>query len=183
MALITCPTGCEAALPPTNFSDCNPVIVLSEIETIYLAKPTAAAFLDIEDPTEWAERLSQTAVDADAIRALTVIADKAAGAPIVKEISNGRKQTIRLDQTLNVEIDDASDENYNFVRTLQECGGMAKMWYKTKGKKMYGGNEGIVNASVVLSLVQGRGADEIEKYTGTITWGAPSDPERNLSAV
>jgi hypothetical protein len=183
MALITCPTGCETALPITKFDDCNPVILLSEIETVYLGKPTTTAFTDVEDPTEWATRLSQTAVDADAIRPLTVIADKAAGAPVVKDLSNGRKKQIRLDQTLNVEIDDASDENYNFVRTLQACGGMAKMWYKTKGGKMYGGNNGIENASVVLSLVQARGADEIEKFTGTVTWSAVSDPERNVSAV
>lgn len=183
MPLITCPAGCAAALPPTKFDECNPVILLSEIEKIYLSRPTAAAFEDVSDPTEWATRLSETAVDADAIRPLTVIADKAAGSPIVKEISNGRKQTIRLDQTLNVEIDDASDENYNFVRTLQECGGMAKMWYRTKGGKLYGGNEGIENVSVVLSLVQARGADEIEKFTGTVTWGASSDPERTVSPV
>ena len=162
MPVITCPNGCESALPVVKFDDCSPTIVLSEIQTIFLAKNSATAFTDVESPTEWATRLSMTATDEDAIRPLTVIADKPAGAPVVKELSNGRKKVIRLDQTLNVEIDDVTDENYNFMRVSQ-CGGQYKMWYKTAGGKIYGGNEGISNTFLQLNEVLGRGKDEIEK--------------------
>lgn len=182
MAVLTCPSGCESALPVVKFDKCNPIVLLSEIQTIYVAKNTASAFLDVEDPTEWAERLSMTAVDADAIRPLTVIADKPAGTPVIKELSNGRKKTVGIDQTLNVEIDDVSDENYEFMRVSQ-CGGDYKMWYKTKGGKMYGGNEGIEEAFLQLQEVLGRGKDEIEKFIGTITWSAPFSPERSQSPV
>lgn len=183
MPVLTCPTGCGSALPPVKFDDCNPVVLLSEIITIYIAKPAAIAFTDVESPTEWATRLSMTSSTGDdAIRPLTVIADKPAGSPIVKELSNGRKKTIRFDNTLNVEIDDVSDENYEFMRVSQ-CGGQYKMWYKTKGGRIYGGNEGIEDVFLNLDIVQGRGADEIEKISGTITWGAPSAPERGISPV
>ena len=181
MPVITCPNGCESALPVVKFDDCSPTIVLSEIQTIFLGKNTASAFADVESPTEWATRLSMTATDEDAIRPLTVIADKPAGAPVVKELSNGRKKVIRLDQTLNVEIDDVTDENYNFMRVSQ-CGGQYKMWYKTAGGKIYGGNEGI-DASVVLDNVLGRGKDEIEKITGTLSWSDKFSAERVISPI
>ena len=182
MPVITCPNGCESALPVVKFDDCNPTIVLSEIQTIFLAKNSATAFTDVESPTEWATRLSMTATNEDAIRPLTVIADKPAGAPVVKELSNGRKKVIRLDQTLNVEIDDVTDENYNFMRVSQ-CGGQYKMWYKTAGGKIYGGNEGISDTFLQLNEVLGRGKDEIEKIQGTVTWSGSHSPERGVSPI
>lgn len=182
MPVLTCPNNCAAALPVVKFDACNPVILLSEIQTIFIAKNTAAAFADVEDPVEWAERLSMTAVDEDAIRPLTVIADKAAGAPVIKELSNGRKKIIRQDQTVNITIDDVSDENYDFMRVTQ-CGGEYKAWFKTAAGKIYGGNEGIENAFLQLDNVLGRGKDEIEQITGTMTWSAQFSPERGTSPV
>lgn len=182
MPVITCPNGCESALPVVKFDDCSPTIVLSEIQTIFLAKNSATAFTDVESPTEWATRLSMTATDEDAIRPLTVIADKPACTPVVKELSNGRKKVIRLDQTLNVEIDDVTDENYNFMRVSQ-CGGQYKMWHKTAGGKIYGGNEGISDAFLQLNEVLGRGKDEIEKIQGTVTWSDSNSPERGVSPI
>lgn len=182
MPVITCPNGCESALPVVKFDDCSPTIVLSEIQTIFLAKNNASAFADVESPTEWATRLSMTTTDEDAIRPLTVIADKPAGAPVLKELSNGRKKVIRLDQTLNVEIDDVTNENYNFMRVSQ-CGGKYKMWYKTAGGKIYGGNEGISDVFLQLNEVLGRGKDEIEKIQGTVTWSDAHSPERGVSPI
>ena len=182
MALITNPNGCESDLPVVNFNECNPTIVLSEIQTIFLAKNHASEFDDIESPMEWAKRLSMTTTDKDAIRPITVIADKPAGSPVVKELSNGRKKTVRLDQTLNVEIDDITNENYNFMRVLQR-GGQYKMWYKTAGGKIYGGNEGISDVFLQLNEVLGRGKDEIEKIQGTVTWSDERSPERDYSPI
>ena len=183
MATITCPTGCSNKLPKVKFDKCKPVLNLSEIQTIYVASVLASAFADVKDPVEWAERLSEDSIlDDDIIRPLTVIADKALGAPIIKELSNDRKATIRLDQTVNVEIDDVSDENYDFARTMQ-CGGLVKMWYKTKAGKMYGGNEGIQDVFLQLDIINARGKDEIEKIQGTATWGAPTSPERTVSPI
>jgi hypothetical protein len=110
-----------------------------------------------------------------------VIADKPVGSPVVKEISNGRKFNLRKDNTLNVEIDDVSDENYNFMRVTQ-CGGEYKAWFETAGGRLYGGNEGI-DVSVVLDNVLGRGKDEIEKITGTLTWSDKFSPERIVSPI
>lgn len=181
MPVVVCPNGCETALPVVKFSKCAPVILLSEVVRIFLATPDSAPFTSVADASEWATRLSETTTDVDSIRPLTVIADKPVGSPVVKEISNGRKFNLRKDNTLNVEIDDVSDENYNFMRVTQ-CGGEYKAWFETAGGRLYGGNEGI-DVSVVLDNVLGRGKDEIEKITGTLTWSDKFSPERIISPI
>lgn len=178
----TCPTNCAPALPIVNFDICAPKINLSEIEKIYFAKPSATPFTDWKTATEWATRISQTdVVSDDTIRPMTVIADKPAPANKIKEVSNGRKIVTGKDHTLNVTIDDVSDENYEFARTT-ECGGQVKIWYEIQGGYLYGGNEGI-NATLVLDDVLNRGRDEIETLTGSISWSAKFSPERTLSPI
>ena len=181
MPTVSCPNSCETALPEVKFSKCSPNIVLSEIVRIFVGKQTTQPFNNWKDASEWTQRLSETANTANAIRPLTVIADKPAGSPVVKEISNGRKYNLRKDFTVNIEIDDVSPENYEFMRVTQ-CGGEYKLWFETAGGRIYGGNEGI-DASLVLDDVLGRGKDEIEKITGTASWSDKFSPEMALSPI
>lgn len=178
----TCTTNCQADVKPVKFSGCNPIILYSEIRRVFVAKSLAAPFANWGSREEWDTRLSETSiVGNDYIRALTVIADKPAAAGVSKDISNGRKITIGKDHTINVTIDDVSDENYEFMRSL-ECGGQFRFWYETSGGKMYGGNEGF-KASIVLDIIQNRGVDEIETLGGAITWRAKFSPERTNSPI
>ena len=181
MPTVSCPNSCETALPEVKFSKCSPNIVLSEIVRIFVGKQTTQPFNNCKDASEWTQRLSETANTANAIRPLTVIADKPAGSPVVKEISNGRKYNLRKDFTVNIEIDDVSPENYEFMRVTQ-CGGEYKLWFETAGGRIYGGNEGI-DASLVLDNVLGRGKDEIEKITGTASWDDKFSPEMCVSPI
>lgn len=181
MPTVSCPNSCETALPEVKFSKCSPNIVLSEIVRIFVGKQTTQPFNNWKDASEWTQRLSETANTANAIRPLTVIADKPAGSPVVKEISNGRKYNLRKDFTVNIEIDDVSPENYEFMRVTQ-CGGEYKLWFETAGGRIYGGNEGI-DASLVLDNVLGRGKDEIEKITGTASWSDKFSPKMALSPI
>jgi hypothetical protein len=89
-------------------------------------------------------------------------------------------QYLRKDFTINIEIDDVSKENYEFMRVTQ-CGGEYKLWFETAGGRLYGGNEGI-DASLVLDNVLGRGKDEIEKITGTASWDALRDLSNKLGS-
>ena len=181
MPTVTCPNNCESELPVVKFSECSPKIILSEIRRIFLGKKGTQPFTDWKNASEWTERLDETAVTANTIRPLTVIADKPAGSPVVKEISNGRKYNLRKDFTINIEIDDVSPENYEFMRVTQ-CGGEYKLWFETAGGRLYGGNEGI-DASLVLDNVLGRGKDEIEKITGTASWDDKFSPEMCISPI
>lgn len=178
----TCATDCGTALPPVNFSNCSPQVSYSEIERAFFAKPIAAAFADWTSPTEWTARINpSTTVGDDYIRELHVIGDKPAATPVTIQISRGRNITIGKDHTVNLTIDDISDETYEFFRAL-ECGSQVKFWYETAGAKAYGGNEGII-ADVVANSVLNRGRDQIENINLTLTWRAKFSPERTDSPI
>lgn len=182
MATPTCAANCDVNLPVVSFDDCNPEILFSEIRRVFIAKKNADPFTDWTDATEWETRLSQDSITGDDyIRPLTVIADKPAAAAVSKDISNGRKKIIGKDHTINVTIDDVTDENYEFMRAL-ECGGKFRFWYETSGGKMYGGNEGFT-AEFNLDDILNRGVDEIETLAGAITWRSKFSPERIDSPI
>lgn len=182
MANVTCPTDCTSALPVVNFNDCAPEVNLSEIEKIFIGKSNATAFDDWTSPTEWATRLSQDdEISDDSIRELVVVGDKPAASTNEITISNGRRISTSKTHTVNFDIDETNDENYEFMR-LVECSGQYKIWYKTKGGKLYGGNDGI-QANVILNDVLTRGENEIELFQGTITWNDKHHPERVVSPI
>lgn len=196
MADPICPEDCDVSLPELNFSDCAPEINLSQIKRIYLAKVTAASFVDWTLPDEWAERITNTDPEpitdeedpdypggptGDEIRQLVVIGDKPAPSSNVIDISGGRKYTTNKTHTLPFDIDETNDVNYEAMRMMQ-CGGTFKMWYETAGGKLYGGNSGIT-VTVDISDILARGINEIERLTGTFTWERRFDPERTTSPI
>ena len=179
----TCASGCApAGLPTVSFDDCQPEINHSEVEELFIAKTSAIDFTDWTSPSEWATRLSQSATSTgNEIRRLTVIGDKPAAQPEKKVIS--KKRTIKLDatHTLNCEIDDTNNTNYTAMRSWQCSGNKAKIWYKTRGGKLFGGNSGIT-ADTEFWDILARG-DEHEKITAVFNWFSKFDPERCTSPI
>lgn len=177
MANPVCPTDCSTNLPVVNFDRCNPNVIASEITKIYLAKPSAIDFVDVEDPVEWADRISETNVApvgslvavGDLIKPLTVIGDRPAPASVIKEISNQRRKITRKDFTINFTIDEITAENLEFQRA-SECGSTVKFWYAIQGGKLFGGTTGIIDAYLTMDLVLARGTDEVVAINGTLTW-------------
>lgn len=169
-------------LPAVSFSDeCAPDTLASEIEEIFVANADADDLTDVEDPVEWATLLSQTVVTTgNEIRRLTVIGDKPAATPITVALSKRRNKVIDASHVLNFEIDDVSTQNYAAVLAWQ-TGVRLKVWYKTRGGMLYGGNTGVI-ADVVVNPVLGRG-EEIEKIIGTFSWKNISDPSRVVSPI
>jgi hypothetical protein len=178
-----CGTDCNSLLPPVNFDKCNPTVLLSEIRRIFIASVGAAVFTDWTNATEWIARLSESTNSIDAIRPLTVIADKPAAAAVTAAISNGRTIVIRKDHTVNYTIDDVTEENYEFLRTVIECGGQVKFWYETEGGYLYGGPNGISPANITGDDILNRGTDQFETIGGTLTWKNKFSPERVLSPI
>lgn len=181
MAEIVCATDCSTDLPVVAFDNCNPVINESEIIKIFLALTVALPFTAVTSATEWANRLSQTAVVPasgasatpaitadDLIRELTVIADKPAPTSNIREISNGRKKVTSKSHVINATIDETNADNHEFMRKL-ECGGRFKMWYQTKGGKLFGGVNGI-EVDIDANMILNRGEGEIETQALSITW-------------
>lgn len=177
-----CPENCEEMnMPSVSFDDCNPELNESEIEWIAVAKTSATDFADVEDAEEWTTRITQTAagtapVPDNTIRMLRVIGDKPAPEVQNRLISGGRSVQTGKTHTLNIEIDDTNEVNYEFARSTA-CNASYKLWYITRGGLVYGGICG-QNAQMILNLIQNRGDGEIEKYIGTVTWKDKIDPPR-----
>lgn len=172
----TCPTGCSSILPIVNFDLCDPKVSFGEIEMVMMAAGDADSFTDWTDLSEWTARIDGTDIsDPNKIRQMYVIADLPAAAADEIVISKGRKVYSPATHTINVDIDDLSDENYEFARTTS-CNVQFKVWFFTKSHQ-YGGNDGIL-ANVNLRTVIERGQKSINKLMGTITWEDQFSPER-----
>jgi hypothetical protein len=175
-----CPDTCDDFIVPSvSFDDCAPEINESEIEWIAVANKDASDFEDVEDAEEWTTRINQTAPESgtdDSIRMIRVIGDKPAPEETEITISGNRTQTTGATHTANFDIDETNTVNYEFIRKLQ-CNTKVKLWYITRGNKVYGGICGL-KAKLKARLVQNRGNGEIEKFTGTFVWEDKIDPPR-----
>lgn len=171
----TCPSGCSAILPDLDFNYCSPVNTFGEINYVFLAAIDAECFTDWTSITEWTNRLSNTSGDPDAIRFMHVKADIPVGERDTIETSLCRKVKTPASYTINIEVDDLSDLNYEFMRQSQ-CSVTFRMWYATPDY-IFGGNCGV---EVVLNLdyVIERGCKSIHKIMGTATWEDPFAPQR-----
>lgn len=180
MSLInpTCPTGCSFQIPAVDFDLCNPQIFFGEIEHIFMAAGDATPFTDFEDLAEWTARVSESAIEADTIRDFHVLADLPAASADEVVISLGRKVYSPATHTINVDIDDISDLNYEFARTTS-CNTQFRIWFATESH-IFGGNDGIL-ATVNLRPVIERGQKSVNKLTGTITWDAQFSPQRGVN--
>lgn len=174
--------GCAGDLPVTASDLCEPLVIESEIRRVFIAKVTAAPFQDWQNPAEWQSRLSDTLTTGDDyIRTLWVIGDKPAPSQNAKDVSNRRRVVINKTHTLNYTVDDAQPEIHEFMRAL-ECGGQYRVWYETHGRRMYGGNAGVV-ASIDMNNVLDRGNDASQVYVGVVTWTAKFTEEQIDSPI
>lgn len=179
MAIPTCPENCDSPLPVVSFSDCAPEVNLSEIEFVIIGKAEAADLSDETDASEWAARLdNDDTSDSDKLRLLRVIGDKPAPTDQEQQISGGRVIVVDRTHTLNADIDETNQTNYDAVRTLQ-CGGEVKLWYVTRSGHVFGGKTG-VGASLKVSEILNRGENEIQRFNMVATWKSKFSPERAL---
>lgn len=167
-------------LPEVDFDFCDPEVESSEIGRIFIRRPNSTDFTDWTQPIEWNTRVSEDSADPDAIRALTVIADKPLPNAPEKAISGGRTVRPRKEHTVNVTIDEVSDANHDFMKSCE--GGIPVKFNYEAGKYMFGGNQSIA-AELQLDMVLNRGAGEIMTYQGTLKWVSPTTEERCLSPI
>lgn len=172
----TCPTGCDSNVPAVDFDYCNKIILFGEIKKIYVASNDAADFTDVTDAAEWASRLSENGTGADDIRELYVSGDLPEPERESVEVDQYQKVWTPATFTVNFDVFDLTDTNYEFMRTMY-CNTAVKIWYATE-THIYGGNAGIENANLNLNHVIERGSKATEKFTGMLTWDYSFPPQR-----
>ena len=180
MSLInpTCPDGCSFILPSLGFDPCTPEVYFGEITHLYIAAGDAAPFTDVEDLAEWTARLNDNSVDPDAIRTMFVSADLPAASAEEIVISLNRKVYSPADHVINVDVDDISQETYEFARSTS-CNVAYRLWYATPSH-IYGGQDGIL-AMINLRPQIERGYKSVNKLVGTVSWSSKFSAERNVS--
>ena len=179
--LPVCPTGCSSILPAMDFDACAPEISFGEIRKIYLMAFDGANLLNWESLAVWVARIDNDDIlDDDSIRELTVSADLPVGESDEIIISDNRRIASPKTFSINTDIDDVSDLNYDFMR-VTECGTLFKMWYATEDK-LFGGNTGIT-VNVNMSYLIERGFKSIQKITGTFVWESQFSPERTTNPM
>jgi len=175
-----CPVGCSGLLPSIDFDACSPDVFFGEIRKIYLMAYSGANLLNWESLAVWTARISADGVDVDDIREFTVSADLPVGESDEIIISDNRIIASPKTFTLNVDIDDVSDLNYEWMRS-SECGNLVKLWFATEDL-LFGGNTGIaVNA--MFSYMIERGYKTVHKISGTFKWDSQFSPERTTNPM
>ena len=177
MSLIICPTDCEGYLPPVDFSLCDPNVDFGEIDRIYVTG-RGNAIADWNVASDWTDRFD--AVGDDKIIVLHVSGDQPPAESTEVEISLCRKVYSPKDFTLNIDIDETSVINNDFMREL-ECNDLYTIWYSA-GQYMYGSSEGI-DVNITLNNNITRGCNELNLITGTIKWDAKHHPEKIINPL
>ena len=166
MTEVICPTGCDNELPELSMSDCNPEVDFGEIGWIYLTN-VDNPLTDWTDIGEWNPRLNNTSTDTDAIRFFYVAGDKPPAEVNESKISLCRTVYSEKTHTVNFDIDETNNTNYDAMRQI-ECGGTYLAWYATPNK-LYGGNAGI-EVEIGMNHNITRGCTEINLIPGTLKW-------------
>lgn len=168
-----CPDDCAAALPIPKFRSCNPKFLFGNISDLY-ATNVGYPLEDETDPTEWADRMALPPNDPSKIIRLIVNAEKPDAEVPEVVASHGRTAYGTPKHTVQGEIDEVSDENYEFMRAIR-CGKTIKFWYKLFGGKAYGGPSG-VDASFKVGHIIPKSAQELVNMPFTLKWDAQFDP-------
>jgi hypothetical protein len=161
-----CPS--EEDMPEVDFDFCEPEAKLSEIKRVLFSTISGGEFEDWSNADEWNFRMSYTSEDRRAIRAITCIADKPQPNSIKKQLSNDRRKITSKTHTINVTVDESTQANHEFIKTLKK-GKKLRVWYETMGGRMFGGNSGII-ATVFGDMILNRGQGEIQLYQIEVIW-------------
>lgn len=187
----TCPENCEEfAMPSVDFADCVDAHVEeeSEISEVFMTVPQDDGngnITGVGAPADWSSAASWTAAisasGAGAVRHLIGIGDKPTADQDTRTISRGRTKYGPKTFTVNFDIDDVSDLNYELIRNL-ECGVDVVFWFQTKGGYLYGGSTGI-KATAQADWILDRGDGSYSRGQITLTWTALCNPPRIESPI
>lgn len=180
MSLPLCPTGCTGTPPTVDFSLCNPEVNNAQISKIFFTT-IGNPMINWASALEWDSRLDNDAAGASKIRTLIVNGEKPAPGKSEKEISLGRKISGVKSFSLNFEVDETNQTNYDAMRTI-ECNGNFLIWYQTRDGLLYGGNSGI-EAKISLDEVISKSYTDLILLQGTATWESKYHPEREVSPI
>lgn len=179
---------CELTLPAINFADCTESVKdeESEICNVFLSLPDPNNPTEpLQSPGDWSSAASWDGVlgnSGNSIRDLIGIGDLPLPETSTRIISKRRRKTGLKKYTMNFDIDDMTDENYEFVRALG-CGKDVVIWFATIGGYLYGGAKGFQATVTVADPQLDRGENVYAKLVLQFQWDAQSAPPRIINPM
>lgn len=185
----SCPTDCTSTLPSVSFGSCPAEVTdeLSEIGEIFLddLTTTGGEGGDELDFTNLPQNVTGAAPGwYGSAKQLFVIGDLPAADSPTRTIHKGWVKTLPKTWTMTVDILDATDENYAFVRSLQ-CGQKVGLAWKTNGGYVYGS---VIATVTSADWVLARGEDSyaigqiVLTFKGRCLPTRAEDPEAEIAA-
>lgn len=174
--------ACSTNIPPVLNSECDNVALNGGLEAIYIQRADQAAFTDWTQVTEWSALLDDSGVTGSEIRTLYVQGDLPLPAINELTISRDRKFYPNSEFTLNLDVDDLSDENYAFISACV-IGLNCKAWWKDKAGYLYGGNSGIFGTLQMSHVIPRDDTNTFQIGQSTFRWKARVLPERVISPI
>jgi len=189
IVLPDCPTDCTGVLESVLFSECAPEVHFGEIAKLYLwidsTTPPFDSQAEYDSAAIWAgaiytyvEGVSPTIGE---ILEFTVIGEWPEPEQTETPISGDRVVVGYKKFTLNLEIDETNEVNYNFL-LASECNGKYKCNFETADGLIYGGYLGL-DVSVKMNQVVPRSRQEVAKFMVKISWTSKNHPFRQISIV
>lgn len=179
-----CPSDCEnPELPAVNFSDCPEAFAeeLSQISEVLVSvedpeNPGQPLYAPT-DPSSAADWIAAFADTGAGIRRLIGIGNIPRPESNVRDISKRRKKAGLKTYTLNFNIDEVTQENYDFIRTLS-CGAKLVIWYATLGGYVYGGATGFTVNVVASDPVWEEDQNAYVRLELVLEWQSKCAPTR-----
>lgn len=177
----TAPVGCaEIVLPaPTNPNCPNDYNAYeSEWTDIWVSPATlnddgSGTYVAQYLPDDWKDYATLNTTDN--LQHLTIIGDKPLGEAIIATLAKRWTKVTDRNHQVNIDVTDMSEENYEFVRTLQH-GAKLFIWGWSYGGWAIGGANGILVDVDTAGIVWGRGEGTLMTGQVVFRWRNKYDP-------
>ncbi len=187
-----CPTDClNLEVPDYAKNSCPQGYTLerSEINRIYMAAVTQDGVTGVDIPAaypddwtlaaDWNAVLGNSDSGGATVRELIGIGSKPEAETETTTIFDDVEKILDTLQTIEFNVSDWNQTNYDFLRQLQcNGGGSYYIWYTTRGGGMYGGPQGFQVTIKRPQLVFNSGASSFATGTLMIEWNNMFDPIR-----
>lgn len=179
-----CPENCAAFTMPTVVSDdCVDSIdlQLGEIKRILVTVPATDKTKALGGPTDWTDSADWTTAlhqtTASKVRSFYGIGDIPDPEDTIVSLHDGKTKVASSKFTLNFDILDLNDTNYEAARKFQ-CGTSIRYWYEDRSGYLHGGQDGIPGTLTKVTMPHERGNDAYKKIKFLINWNAKCSPAR-----
>ncbi len=173
------PVGCAPiVLPaPTNPNCPNDYNAHeSEITDVWISPAELqedGTYLATALPTDWTSFADLNTTTG--LRHLTVIGDKPLGEAKIVTLAKKWFKVVDRGHQANMDVTDMSEDNYEFVRTLQH-GSKVFIWWKSYGDWVCGGENGILCDVNAAGIIWGRGDGTLMTGSMGFAWNNKFDP-------